>query len=78
MDKQDRIAWLVAYAVGLAYSPQPTVESVHQLQAAAGGHPELLDVARHRLADLNAVEPDIARRAATFLAVAAGSVAALG
>lgn len=78
MELERNADWLAAYAVGLAYSMRPALESVHDLQLAAGARPELLDQALGRLQELTLADVGMRAQAAALLGVAAGSVAALG
>lgn len=78
MEMERNADWLAAFAVGLTYSTRPVLDLVTELQLAAGARPELLDQARTRLRDLPTADATVCSRAATLLAVAAGSVAALG
>lgn len=78
MELERNADWLAAYAVGLAYSMRPTLESVHDLQLAAGGRPELLDRAVGRLQELTLSDVGMRAQAAALLGLAASSIAALG
>ncbi len=70
--------WLAAYAIGLAYSSHSLVEAVRRIQELPGMDQQVLDDARTRLSHNLGADQDKVVMAGTALAIAAGSLAALG
>jgi hypothetical protein len=70
--------WLAAYAIGLAYSSHSLIEAVRQVQELPGVDRQVLDDARARLRDNLGADQDQVVMAGSVLAIAAGSLAALG
>lgn len=65
------IAWLGAFAVGLAHAQLDRDACIASLVEAAGGSPPSLRSAQARVADLHMADPQLRRRAERLLRAAA-------
>ncbi len=61
------VAWLAAYALGLAYSDNPDQQRVTDLLEASQGCPELLHTAHRRLDGVDVAERSICDEALRLL-----------
>ena len=66
-DEAPQIGRVAACALGLAYAQREDVEGLQELVAIAEGDEQILEAARHRLAELDVVEDSTRQRADTLL-----------
>lgn len=64
---QESVAWLAAYALGVAYSQSADQQRLTDLIAAARGCPVLLEAAHQRLDGADIAEPSIRDEARRLL-----------